>query len=159
MCIVIDASALAAVFNADDAGHDNFSPVMEWVTRGRGKVVYGGTTYMRELRAVRSLLELFLELTRQRRVVRIEDAEVDAHERRIVALVRDRRFDDPHLAAIVCVARCALICTRDNRAFGFLKRRDLYSEVRCDVPRLYTSKRNRDLLCDQHIVGRCVDEH
>ena len=36
MCIVIDANALAAVFRPDNAEHDRYEPVFQWIMERSG---------------------------------------------------------------------------------------------------------------------------
>jgi hypothetical protein len=49
MCIIIDADTLGLVFNPETKEHKKFKPVLEWINNGKGKIVYGGTKYEKEL--------------------------------------------------------------------------------------------------------------
>lgn len=154
MCIVIDLNVLAAVLNPFSSKHSDFQPVEHWISDGKGKFVYGGTTYIGELSRASKYLGIISEWERKGKTVRLCDAIVDAEESRIRELVDDPDFDDPHLAAIVSASRCRLICSEDKRAYPFLTRRDLYPKgVR--RPRIYRDCRNAALLCDRYLSPCC----
>lgn len=72
------------------------------------------------------------------KVERLDDDEVDEQERRVKELCNDKKFNDPHLVAIVCVSRCRLICTDEQEAVPFLKMKKLYSDG-VKVPNIYSS--------------------
>lgn len=155
MCIIIDTSAFASVFNPNSQNHNQFEPVLDWIVFGRGKIVYGGAKYLEELTRAQKYLRLFTELDRQGKIVHINDEEVDREQQRIEELIGDPDFDDPHLVAIVSVSRCNLICSEDRRAYPFLKDRQLYPKG-CKPPKIYSSRKHKALLIDANIARVCM---
>jgi len=158
MCIVIDACALSHVFKVSDAKHPDFEPVKNWIQEGDGKVVFGGTKYIKEMQLA-GYRKLFVELKKQHNVVIIDKAAVDAEEVRVKDLYSHRDFDDAHLIAIIRCSRCRLVCTSENRAIPFLKNQvpniDFY-EKKAKPPRIYKNKRHcHHLLCNQFIAAIC----
>lgn len=103
-------------------------------------MIYGGTTYDRELKAASRILVRIGELIKGQKlkVERIDDGKVDEHEKRVKELCNDKKFNDPHLVAIVCVSRCRLVCTDEQEAVPFLKMKKLYSDD-VKVPKIYSS--------------------
>jgi predicted nucleic acid-binding protein len=152
VCIIVDTNTWSSVFDATSEGHAAFRPVREWIMDGDGFVVYGGTTYLKELRASPRILALFTELSRARKASVRNKSEVDAHEKAAKKLEPSTKFDDPHLVAIVRESGCRLICSGDKRAHPYLKRKDLYPSGR-KPPKIFTGhKRNDALLCKANIV-------
>ena len=126
MCVVIDASSIASVFNPKSQDHDRFIPVLKWVTSGGGKVVYGGTKYNAELRLLARYFKIIIELSKQGRVIQVPSEPVDDYAEKLKAKVRDASFNDEHLVALIAISRCRIICTNDRRAHPYLQRADLY---------------------------------
>jgi hypothetical protein len=155
MCIVIDSNTVAALFDPNNLEHAELEPVHDWIFKGKGKVVYGGTTYRREVfERQRRYNGLFEELRRQRKVVQAPTDEVDRAETRIKAAEPSPDFDDAHLLAIHDISGCLLLCSKDARADRFLKKRTLYAHG--GPPRIYRkAKDHRALLCDDNIAPCC----
>lgn len=154
MCIIIDANALGDVFNSNSQLHDEFKAVRDWILNGKGKVVYGGSKYRNELRRTK-YFKLIGQLKRARKAVVVDKEKVNAEQARIEALLTHPDFDDPHLIAIVCVSRCKLICSKDKRAYRFLKDKQFYPKGH-DRPKIYSQKSNSDLLTDVNIADICL---
>jgi len=144
MCIVIDANTLTCVFNEENADHHDFNPVYKWILGGKGKMVYGGSQYERELEKVRYLRRLFIELEKVRKIVVLDKDSVDNKAAGFAAFVKHRDFDDPHLIAIVAVGGVKLICTNEKRAIPFLLNPQFYSKGK--KPKIYQSADNAPLL-------------
>lgn len=152
MCLVVDACSFSRVFaKKTDA---DFNPVKEWLFNGRGKMVFGGSTYADELNAMPKYLVFVAELTRSGKTVVIDRAQVDATERRIRGQEGSPDFDDPHLVAIVEESSCRVVCTLDSRSDRFLRDRRFYIKAR--RPSIYRSKSHAHLLNNSNIVGACV---
>lgn len=147
MCILVDTCAINSVFNSQDQFHKEFEPVYEWIYNGPGKVLYGGTHFMAE---IRPFLHIFAELSRQNKTIHLKDHLVDEEEKIVKSLESDPDFDDPHLIAILRISKALLVCTKDIRAIKFLKKRKLYPKNQ-HCPKLYTSKRNKDILTIKNI--------
>ncbi|KJU84239.1 hypothetical protein MBAV_003565 [Candidatus Magnetobacterium bavaricum] len=125
---------------------------MEWITKGKGKIVYGGSTYASELQKMNTRRNFLRAFERAGKVVSIDDAAVDGKEKTYKAHVNND-FDDPHLVAIIAVSGVKLLCTKDKRAIPFLKNRQFYQKGKS--PKIYTSKKNANLLCDDNIAECC----
>lgn len=151
MCIVIDTNTLADVFDIEAQNHSAFQPVNEWVLKGSGKVVFGGTKYAGELK---KYLKLFGELRRANRAIYIEDSLVDAEEVLIRAQIQHPNFDDQHLVALLRVSQCRLICSLDIRAYPYFKH-ELFFQPAANRPKIYSGLRNRGLLTVRHAAGIC----
>lgn len=156
MCIIVDTNAIAQVFDPSNKQHNEYRPVRDWLNSAKNaKFVYGGTKYKSELRRLVRFLPLITELERAGRTVHLDDRKVDAQEKRIRRQVDDPRFNDPHLAAMVCVSGCRLICSNDHEAFPFLRKREIYSKSQCGTPKVYSRAKNRSLLSKKNIAKCC----
>lgn len=155
MCVVVDSCTFSSVFNRKSADHCLFSPILEWLIIGRGKIVYGGTKYKDELRRAPRYIRIFGEFKKAGKIVEIPDSEVDKRQKELEDFVNDLKFDDAHIAGIICVSRCRLVCTNDSTAMQFLRRADLYPKG-LSRPKFFSGKeKNRHLLCDAHIIEIC----
>ena len=93
-----------------------------------------------------------MALKRSGKLSEIDDAIVDAKEKRIADLVNHRNFDDPHIVAIFCASGCVLFASYDKRADPFIKMKELYPKGH-KRPRIYRSRRQKNtLLKDDKIV-------
>lgn len=156
MCIVIDANAVSSVFLESVCDHDDFAPVLQWIIEGRGKIVIGGKTYNEEVFVRMSkYIGLFTELQRSNKIVKIDDDVVDDVEKSLVESHPDEKIQDAHLIAIIISSKCRLICTKDGRSFESIKNPKYYPHG-VTKPSLYTSKRNKDLLCEDNIAECCM---
>lgn len=152
MCIVIDTNVLASVFKSASANHNNFKPVLDWVTLGKGKVVFGGTKYIKELGP--NYGKLFLLLRDINKAVFIPNDLVDKEENIVSEMIVHPDFDDQHLVGLLRVSKCKLICSDDARAYQFFRHLDFFG-VAANRPRIYSSAGNIGLLCDRHIADVC----
>jgi hypothetical protein len=154
MCLVIDTCCLARVFCRHNAEHADFAPVLQWVTVGDGSMIYGGTKYKTELGRMREIVKIVVELQRAGRAIEVDKSNVDRIEAEIKTTVRNARFNDEHLVAIVIVSRCRLICTCDEAAMPYLQDRDLYSDYSVKPPKIYRYKSHAKLCCRTNIVAK-----
>lgn len=155
MCLIIDTCCFARVFDSDNEEHSEFEPVLSWVTKGDGRVIYGGSKYKKELRKAHKYFSLLVELGRRGRVIRVDDGLVDSEEMKVKGREEDEDFDDPHLIALVIVSRCRIICTNDKRAHKFIKKAALYPKG-ISRPSIYSGRKNADLLTKKMILGVCA---
>ena len=154
MCVIVDTNCFASVFDSTSARHSEFSPILDWIINGKGKLIYGGSKYIQELEKSKKYLKIFSLLnSKAKKVVVVDRQKVDEEQSRIENLVIDPDFDDPHLPAIVIVAKCEIICTEDTRSVRFITDGRLYPKG-VSIPKYYTSRRNTDLLCDKYINKR-----
>jgi hypothetical protein len=153
MCLIIDTNVFHSVFSQDAKEYDHFGPVRNWLSTGTGKMVYGGDKYSRELRGGK-FIAVLSELGRKGRLVKIPSASVNKYAAQLKIKVPEAAFDDEHLVAIVAVSKCCVICTRDKKAFPYLKRRELYPKG-VKPPKIYQYKSNAGLCSKSHVVEVC----
>lgn len=154
MCIVVDPPLFIALFKSDDAEHEKFKPVLEWVIKGPGKFVTGGSQYKKELSRISSILGVLTELKKKGKIVSVEEKVVNLDVEKIKKIEPSIDFDDPHLVALVRLTSCKLICTRDARSFRYLRSTKLYDRL-SSRPKIYTRARNASLLCPKNIANCC----
>ena len=156
MCIVIDTNVFQRVFDITNMDHSNYSVIRDWIYSGKGKIVFGGSTYSKEnivsSRRNRSLLAVLKSLDK---VHEADSKIVDEHEIRIKNMINKADFDDPHIAAIICTCGCKLVATWDKNSLKYLNLAKIY-KGHSDVPKFYLSERNADLLVDKNIADCCT---
>lgn len=150
MAIIIDTNCFANVFNSRSSNHAEFKPVLDWIIKGKGIIVYGGSKYKEELQKASKYLTIFRLLKDVNKVLIGDSNEIDRVQSEIENKTVDKDFDDPHLPAIVIVTKCRLICSNDSRSIPFVQQRELYPQG-CITPSYYTGLRNSNLLCDEYI--------
>jgi len=52
---------LSCVFNPKNERHNEFKPVSDWIDKGKGRIVYGGSQYIAELKEMPNYLYLLKE--------------------------------------------------------------------------------------------------
>jgi len=147
-------NCLGGVFNKKASDHDEFRPVHDWIIHGKGKMVYGGTKYKKELKKATKYRKLLVQLKKAGKIVELNDKEVNKCHGELDAAIKHSDFDDPHLIAIIIVSGCKLICSLDKRAYKFIKKKALYP-THIEKPKIYGSKSNSDLLSDENIAKIC----
>ena len=159
MCIIIDTNSFSHVFNTQDCNHSKFRPVYDWITSSCGSMVYGGTRYNNELRKNKYLkLIATLKSKTKFNVIKVDDSKVDAQEARIIKIIPDKKFDDPHLPAIAIVAKCHLICSLDMASVKFVTNPALYPKHFL-IPKYYSQPSNKNLLCNKYIDKSYKQHH
>lgn len=153
VCIVIDTDVLGCVFDPANTRHSNYIPVTDWITKGEGFLVLGGTEYLRQLRDAPRYYKVMVELKKMGRVMRIRDVLVDEQCKQVWLLLgSNTRCDDAHLIAIIRASGCRLICSNDKRADTYLKNKRYYLR-RQKPPSIYRNSDHRHLLCRRNIVN------
>ncbi len=155
MCLILDTNAFGMFFDKKNSFHHDFEPVLKWVIYGKGKLIYGGTTYKKEMKKASKYIKLFTNLQRAGKLILVSDENVDIYENKLIKKCKDKDFDDPHLVAIIIESGCKIICTNDKRAIPFLKEKSLYMNM-VDKPKIYQSKKNISLLSDKYISKICM---
>lgn len=125
MPIVIDTNAFHLVFNAEHERHTDFGPINEWIDRGHGVLIFGGTKFLKELE-VSPYLRLVRLLKDQSKAVKICNATVDAKALEIRRLTKGTRCNDQHIMALLAAARCDLVCSDDKKSFAFFKNKKFF---------------------------------
>lgn len=145
MCIVIDTNTMSMVFSTENVRHHEFSAVKSWIFDGDGILVFGGTTYKKELGRAPKFLKIFLELRKAGKSIAIHDEIVDSIEADVKNKTSGTDCDDQHIVALIGASRCPVLCSTDTRSFPFIKNRKLYPKGTPPV-KIYTSPRNSKLL-------------
>lgn len=151
MCIIIDTNVLARVFDVFNVDHYEFSPVYNWIIKGKGKVVFGGTKYTKE---IGKYLNLFVELKKIRKAIYVDSVLVDQKEEEIKKSIEKKDFDDQHLVSLLMVSKCQLICSLDRRAYPFFRHSNYFSPAKTK-PRIYSGAKNKKLLTNKYIAEIC----
>jgi len=151
MCIIIDTNVISTVIDKTTQNHANFKELHEWIFRGKGKIIYGGTKYLKE---VSKYAVLFTELRKIGKAVYISNGLVDNQEAVVSEQINHPNFDDQHLIALLKVSKCKLICSLDARAYPYF-RHALFFQPASNKPRIYSSSRNKSLLCDKNLCELC----
>ncbi len=155
MCIVIDTNAMASVFVTSSKEHNQFKPVHDWILHKNGTIVYGGTTYFNELVKTKKFVPIFRRLKDKGKVIELHDCEkVDAIEECLKAKVNDKKFNDPHIVAIIIVSKCKIVCTKDGRSFKFVLDKTLYPKG-ISPPKIYKQESNKNILKNDNIAEIC----
>lgn len=149
MCIILDTNILSCVFSSTSIRHEDFEPVLKWITAGHGRIVYGGEKYKAEISKT-PYLKIFSILNTFNRTIPLNDVLVDNEQHFIESIENDPDFDDPHIIAMVRVSGCKLICSNDIRSIRFVSDKKFYTSP-IKPPKFYTKKRNRSLLKDINI--------
>ena len=154
MAIIIDANCLINVFDETSSLHNEFSPVLNWIINGKGKIVAGGTKYLEELSKLPRILRVFNILKKYKnKVVILDKKVVDLEQNRIEKMIVDPDFDDPHIMALVIVSSCRLFCSLDSRSEKYLLDSRFYPKG-IKPPKYYKGSKNTNLLCDKYIPER-----
>ena len=144
--IIIDVNVLPSVFSKNSVEHDEFRHVKEWIEACKGKLVYGGSKYRRELAKLESsYIGILKELDNKRKIDEVPDTEVDLRQKEIDDICHTKSFNDSHILAIVIVSHCELVCTKDFKSIPFLNKREFYPK-HIRTPKFYTKAKNRNLL-------------
>lgn len=145
MPIVIDSNTFAMVFDPNNALHSEFVAVKDWITRGDGFLLFGGTKFMKEMGQSPSRLRVIRRLKERGEAIEIETAIVDKLEEIIIKKTRQTKCNDQHIIALLAAARCHLLCSLDTESFPFIKEKTLYPRGMNQV-RIYSSSKNKKLL-------------
>lgn len=145
MCIVVDINTLAPVFSEKCHQHEDFRPVKEWIDKGRGFLVFGGTRYKHELSRTYRYLRLVRQMKDSGQAIAIRDDLVDATEAEVIEMTEATDCDDQHIIALLGISRCPLFCSHDSRSYKFIRDRSLYPKGMTRV-RIYSSMKNQTLL-------------
>lgn len=155
MCIVVDSCVLSKVFRSSDKNHKKFANVCSWIISGDGKLVYGGTKFIKEISEDQVWFLKFLRMLQESgKAVRADTKKVDARQKIVEGLVTDPDFDDPHLIALIGVTGCKLIATVDKRAEKFLQDKNLYPKG-INTPAIFKDSAKHGALLTAQNIGKC----
>jgi hypothetical protein len=89
------------------------------------------------------------------KLVRLSDEEVDRIEKRLAVSIKNNKFNDHHIIAIVTVSKLKLICSKDKEAMAEFKNKANYPP-KFDLPKVYCNKKSAgNLLTSKYIVKIC----
>jgi hypothetical protein len=154
MCIIIDINVWAHIFNKQDINHKNFIHVYDWIEQKQGKIVYGGSRYIKELGETKR--RILLEYNKKNQVFFINSDLVDKETKRLNDVILHRDFNDQHILALCVVSGCQLICSKDELSYKFLKDRKLQKKrgLKIIIPKIYKNPKHKDKLCRS--THRCL---
>ncbi|HDS3848405.1 hypothetical protein [Legionella pneumophila] len=128
MPIIIDTCTFPQILKFNEETSDSFKAVHKWIFESNGLITYGGSKYKAELQLAKSYLSIIIELEKKRKVIKLNDDEVDS----LYPIIKEKGnctdFDDEHLVAIAIISGSTVICTEDRRAEKFLKNKIFYSK-------------------------------
>lgn len=151
MCIIIDTNVLSNVLDKKNQFHNDFNEVYDWIFNGKGKIIYGGTKYLKE---ISKYSILFGELKKIGKAISIPNNLVDNEEVAISLLVIHPDFDDQHLVALLRISKCKVICSLDSRAYPYF-RHNIFFNPASNKPKIFSGNRNKSLLCDRNFCESC----
>lgn len=152
MCIVIDVNVMPSVFDKQNVYHEDFLPVLNWIYKGKGVVIYGGSKYLKEIPG--KYLPILLQLNKARKAKYIPSAKVDSATQKVSQLISHKDFDDQHIVGLLKASGCKLICSLDARAYPYFRHNLFFTPAR-NKPKIYSSNRNAQLLSDANIADIC----
>lgn len=150
MPIIIDTNCVASLFTKSDVNHKEFEPVLEWILRGKGMMIMGGTKYKEEIAKLRKYLTIIRYIKEAGKIYEGDCDAIDKFQVEVEELSDDPDFDDPHLVAMVFVTKCKIICSVDDRSVKHVTDSKYYPS-NFKKPVYYKSSRNVDLLCDKYV--------
>lgn len=153
MCVVLDINVLQSVFEESAQLHHEFKPVFEWICKGKGKIVYGGTQYIGELPA--KYFNLFAQFRTARKAILVDSQRVDQKAEEVSKMIVHRDFDDQHIVGLLQVSGCKIIVSLDERAYPFF-RHSLFFSPASRKPKIYKGRRNAQLLSDNNVASICL---
>lgn len=110
MCLIVDANLAAAVFASPP--HSDFVPVLDWLEKRDGCVVYGGRLAA-ELIRIEKARRYLLNLVRAGRARLVPDGPISTEER-TVTKTGLCRSNDVHVMALARISGARTLCTRDR---------------------------------------------
>lgn len=152
MCIIVDTNVLGPVFNIYNKDHEEFSPILSWIFKGNGKIVFGGTRYTEE---IGKYLPLFVELKKINKAIHVNACLVDEKEQMVHEMIKDKNFNDQHLVSLLITSGCKLICSADKSAYPFFTHKDFFNSAKTK-PRIYSGKKNKELLTNKYVAKICM---
>ncbi|MCD8401409.1 hypothetical protein [Tenacibaculum finnmarkense] len=150
MAVIIDANCIANVFSKSSAKHSEFEPIFEWIVRGKGIMIIGGTKYQSELIKLKKYFTILRYLKEVGKVYSGDKDEIDKYQLIVEKLRDNKDFDDPHLPAIIVNTKCRIICSEDTRSIPYVTDTKYYPKG-IKTPVYYTSSRNKKILCDNYV--------
>ncbi len=150
MPVIIDTNCFACVFSSKNKHHLEFKPILEWIIKGNGIMIIGGTKYEKELIKDFTYQKIIRLLREIGKVKQGNTLQIDNQEKEIKKKLIQKGFNDQHLVAMVIVTKCRIICSNDKESIQFVTLKNLYPKGALH-PVYYSSSKNKSLLCDKYI--------
>jgi predicted nucleic acid-binding protein len=154
MCLIVDSNAIPVVFNKSNQEHQDFEPILNWIINGNGKIVYGGKKIRDEYKKLVSYLRILKYLEDKRKIVRLNDDEVDKKQIEQEKIEKSRAFNDSHIVAMVIISKVRIVCTNDTKSLKYVKDSKFYPKD-VKIPKIYSKAKHKDLLVDENIAPIC----
>jgi len=154
MCVVIDVCAIPAVFDTSNADHIELKPIYDWIRAGKGKMVYGGTTYTKELKRLPTFQAIIAAYEHAGKVYIVDKQSVDDVEKEIIGKIANPSFNDYHLAAILRVSKSRILCSKNSGHFVHIRNSVLYPQ-KMKKPYVYRNSRDIAILSQRDVVRCC----
>lgn len=166
MCIVVDANEFSAIANEEESMHSEFIPLIEWISFGKGKVVYGGKLYGEEIAKHGGFRGWLYQLEKKNKTIVINGDIVDSTADFLSNVMGESKYDDYHVMAIVIVSGCKLVCSSDQGLHKLInvcyqEKMKKIVKINCTCmenpsrPGIYQNKGHIALLCDKNIAKCC----
>jgi len=111
MCLIVDANVGNRVFTPTPSA--DFAPVWNALVAGRAVAIHGGLLSVEYTRLSAVARRLLLELTRQGKVRKADDAAVELATDEFKQ--QEINSDDPHILGLARVSGVRLLCSHDER--------------------------------------------
>ena len=139
MCLIIDANVAHEFYSSPP--HEDAAPIIEWIDRGRGLLVFGGKLAdelgknSRGIRWLRGRLQAG-------RANRILESKIALSQKQLEAS-KEIKSNDIHVLALALASGARLLFTGDREL-----QRDFTNRKIINTPRgkIYSSRKNADLL-------------
>lgn len=167
MCIVIDSDVFSSIAGENTKNHLEFKPLVEWISLGKGKVVYGGTKYGEEIGKNTKFRLWLYELEKKHKTVPVSKELIDLTWLYLTKNIRGHAYNDHHIVAIVIVSGCKLVCSLDKGLHSLLDvcyqqkfkstiKKNCTCAANFSRPKIYKNKNHaKNLLCDRYIANCC----
>ena len=157
MCFVLDANAFCCFFDEKNQGHANFIPLFNWLydRNHSTSLVIGGTLYRQEIGKLVNYFGYLTELSKVGKISNIDNSVVDVETRRISKNIKDKKFNDAHIVALICASGCRILASKDRKADEFIKDKKFYLKDKGQEPPLiYRYKDHKKMLTKENIVKK-----
>jgi len=160
MCVIIDMNTLSCVFNPKNKQYNEFKPVFDWIDKGEGRIVYGGSKYREELREMSNYLNFLKEYKKRNKdkVINVDDDKVDQEQQKVKKKLEkinpNSDFNDTHIVAIIIVSGCRLVCSKNSDHYPFIKNRRLYPS-KFGKTSIYRGYADKDMLLSRNVKRLC----
>lgn len=150
MPVIIDTNCIAQVFSKSSLNHKEFEPILNWILKGKGLMIMGGSKYKTELHKLHKYLKIIRYIKEAGKIYEGDCNLIDNYQKKVEEINTDPDFDDPHLVALAFITKCKIICSEDDRSIKHVTDSKYYpSGFR--KPVYYKSSKNSDLLSEKYV--------